>query len=84
MTVSLKKPTFADLYPGWKTVACYCHNGLVASYSLHDMSPVECSTCGGNGQLWLTPSGSRLALYPGGPFAGVASAADRRVAKVPA
>jgi len=29
----------------------------------------ECNTCGGSGQVWISPKG-RIALWPGGPFLG--------------
>lgn len=60
----------------WKPVSCGCCAGIAWGGDY----PQECSRCKGSGGLWLSPSGTRLALYPGGPFAGIADDADRRAA----
>lgn len=79
MTVSLRKPTMADLYPGWKIVPCSCCAGIEWGGEI----PREHDRCGGSGSLWLTPSGTRVALWPGGPFSGVADDDDRAKARLP-
>lgn len=79
MTVSLHRPTLADLYPGWRIVDCSCCAGLEWGGEY----PREHAQCGGAGVYWLTPSGTRIALYPGGPFSGVADDTDRTKARVP-
>ena len=60
----------------WTRIPCGCCAGIAWGGEY----PRECRDCKGSGSLWLSPSGTRLALYPGGPFAGVASGADRRLA----
>lgn len=59
-----------DLYPTWRQIACgLCGgHGIVAVY--HDGSPEECGDCYGSGYVWLSPSRTRLASWPGGPFVG--------------
>jgi DnaJ-class molecular chaperone len=58
---------------GWRHVSCSMCNGtgMQSQYSLDGsdfLDPEECDSCGGQGQLWVTPKG-RHVLYPGGPFA---------------
>lgn len=57
---------------GWTEVNCGCCNGIAWGGE----EPRTCRDCGGNGVLWRSPKG-RLALYPGGPFRGVAVDAGR-------
>lgn len=55
-------------------INCGCANGIDAYASEYNLAfgsgvIVECGRCWGDGRLWRYESG-RLALYPGGPFAG--------------
>lgn len=57
----------------WKKTKCSgCSGyGLVSDYSGGDFNgPKECNDCDGAGVLAVSPK-DRLALWPGGPFAGV-------------
>ncbi len=59
---------------GWTTIQCSrCDGyGQVSVYTIGGTAfegPGWCPQCGGNGALWVSPKG-RLALWPGGPFAG--------------
>lgn len=56
----------AEHYPGWTRIDCGCCNGL----EWGGEEPRECGRCGGNGILVRHAATGRLALYPGGPFAG--------------
>jgi hypothetical protein len=72
ITKNEKTPEFTVPPPGQKGHWIVCHrcggHGVVSKYSAGDFEgPEECK-CNG-GQLWRYPSG-RLAVYPGGPFAG--------------
>lgn len=60
----------------WTVVDCGCCFGI----QWGGEEPRTCRRCQGSGGLWLSPSGTRLALYPGGPFAGVAHEVDRKQA----
>lgn len=53
----------AHFEPGW--IDCGCCAGI----SWGGEYPTECYSCKGGGMLWRYASG-RLALWPGGPFAG--------------
>lgn len=53
--------------PGWRTVDCSrCVRGLIDTYV---DGPRECPDCGGDGELWIRPTG-HLFMYPGGPARG--------------
>ena len=56
----------------WRSFTCpNCDGrGLVISSNSFDRNEiVECSDCGGSGQLWVTDK-DIVAMYPGGPFRG--------------
>lgn len=62
----------------WKTIRCSkCRGyGVVSVYSTYDFEgPGDCRRCGGDGTLFITPTG-RLAIYPGGPFVGTTDPKD--------
>jgi hypothetical protein len=52
----------------WRTTHCsYCSGyGMTAR---GDGEAQECSECGGDGRLWLLPTGQCF-MYPGGPARG--------------
>jgi len=55
-----------DCGNGWVDVDCYCCNGLQWGGD----SPVECTSCKGNGHYFRHKKSGALALYPGGQFIG--------------
>lgn len=59
---------------GWTWVDCGCCAGI----QWGGEEPRECRDCEGNGWLALHEKSRRLALYPGGPFRGVAGASYLR------
>ncbi len=60
----------------WTSIPCGCCNGLQWGGEY----PRECRRCEGSGAVWLSPSGTRLAVWPGGPFRGIANDDDRSAA----
>ncbi len=56
---------YGDDYPGWTLVDCGCCAGMQWGGD----HPAECPRCNG-GFLVRHEASKRLALYPGGPFAG--------------
>ncbi len=56
-------------YPGWYWVDCGCCAGI----EWGGEEPRECRECGGSGRVALHATSKRLALYPGGPFCGIAT-----------
>lgn len=59
-----------DIYPAWSIIACDLCGGHGITAVYHDGSPEECRDCYGNGYVWLSPSRTRIAKWPGGPFIG--------------
>ncbi len=55
----------AEQTTGWRIVYCGCCAGLEWGGEY----PRECHQCGGQGRVFVLPSG-HAALYPGGPFLG--------------
>lgn len=53
-------------YLNWLRIDCGCSNGLEWGGEY----PRECDRCKDGGWLWLHEPSRRLALWPGGPFAG--------------
>lgn len=53
-------------YPGWVRKDCGCCAGIEWGGDY----PRECDRCKEGGYLWLHEASGRLALWPGGPFAG--------------
>ena len=53
-------------YPGWLRTDCGCCAGL----KWGGEEPRECDDCGGSGVVFVHLRSGRLALWPGGPFAG--------------
>lgn len=73
-TIVSSPAAVCESHPGWLLVDCGCCAGLEWGGN----EPRECRDCGGGGHLALHVDSGVLAQYPGGPFAGVASAEDVR------
>ena len=56
------------VWPGWRQVDCGCCAGL----EWGGEEPRECRRCKGWGGLFLHEKSRVLALWPGGPLAGMA------------
>jgi hypothetical protein len=74
----MKPPVIVDstaLASQWGRIKCdMCGgHGVVSDFGLgYDFDgPKECKECWGSGHLWRSPN-NRLAVYPGGPFRGMA------------
>jgi hypothetical protein len=57
---------------GWRRErCCMCSGtGMESAYSADGsdfLGPTECTSCNGNGMIWITPKG-RHAEFPGGRF----------------
>lgn len=71
VTVHFPPETIQE-HPGWFWLDCGCCAGIAWGGDYPD----ECRTCGGSGRIALHRRSKTLALYPGGPFCGVASPGD--------
>ncbi len=69
-------PTVCDSKPGWFRFDCGCCGGI----EWGGETPHECRSCRGGGEVYLHLASRVLALYPGGPFCGVAT--DEQVTSV--